>query len=109
MCICCVPSSNLPGLKTDLPHLLTKPWLEDRVPVLRLGRSEDGAGGRKMGQANQNISFTQTTKELIVKYVHKEKVKINIINVQQQENDSDCGVFAIAFAMVWSEDGADRS
>ena len=40
--------------------------------------------------------ITQTTKELIAKYVHKEKVKINIINVQQQENDSDCGVFAIA-------------
>ena len=35
---------------------------------------------------------TQTTKEL------KEKVKINIINVQQQENGSDCGIFAIAFA-----------
>ena len=41
--------------------------------------------------------ITQTTKEIIAKYVHKEKVKINIINVQQQENDSDCGVFAIAF------------
>ena len=38
--------------------------------------------------------ITQTTKELISKYVHKEKVKINIINVNQQENDSDCGVFA---------------
>ena len=33
--------------------------------------------------------ITQTTKELISKYVHKEKVKINIINVQQQKNDSD--------------------
>ena len=41
---------------------------------------------------------TQTTKELISKYVHKEKVKINIINVQQQENGSDCGIFAKAFA-----------
>ena len=38
--------------------------------------------------------ITQTTKELILKYVDKEKVKINIINVHQQENDSDCGVFA---------------
>ena len=28
--------------------------------------------------------ITQTTKELIAKYVHKEKVKINIISVQQQ-------------------------
>ena len=41
--------------------------------------------------------ITQTTKELIAKYVHKDRVKINIINVQQ-ENNSDCGVFAIAFA-----------
>ena len=30
-------------------------------------------------------SISQTTKELITKYVDKEKVKINIINVQQQE------------------------
>ena len=42
--------------------------------------------------------INQATKELIAKYVHKDKVKINIINVQQQENESDCGVFAIAFA-----------
>ena len=42
-------------------------------------------------------SITQTTKELTAKYVHEEKVKINIINVQQQENNSDCGVFATAF------------
>ena len=41
--------------------------------------------------------ITQTTK-LIAKLVQKEKVKINIINVQEQENESDCGVFAIAFA-----------
>ena len=57
--ICCAPSSNLPGLKTGLPHVPTKPWSEDGVP----DRSEDGAGGRKMGQgqkmgqAIQNISF----------------------------------------------------
>ena len=38
------------------------------------------------------------TKELIKKYVYKEKVKINIMNVQQQENESNCGVFEIAFA-----------
>ena len=42
--------------------------------------------------------INQTTKELIAKYVHKVKVKINIINVQQQENESDCGIFAITFA-----------
>ena len=41
--------------------------------------------------------INQATKELIGKYVHKDKVKINIMNVQQQENDSDCGVLAIAF------------
>ena len=41
--------------------------------------------------------ITQTTK-LIAKCVQKEKVKVNIINVQEQENESDCGVFAIAFA-----------
>ena len=53
-------------------------------------------------------SITQTPKELIAKYVNKEKVKINIINVQQQENDSDCGVFAIAFAKCLLE-GKDPS
>ena len=69
-CICCAPSSDLPGLKTGLPHLPTKPWLEDGVPVLRPGRSEDGAGGqkmgqgRKMGQAIQNISFRNTSVKL---------------------------------------------
>ena len=42
--------------------------------------------------------INQATKELIAKYVHKDKVKINIMNVQQKENESDCGVFAIAFA-----------
>ena len=51
--------------------------------------------------------ITQTTQELIAKYVHKEKVKINIINVQQ-ENDSDYGVFAIAFAKCLLE-GKDPS
>ena len=35
--LCCAPSSDLPGLKTGLPHLLTKSWSEDGVPVLRLG------------------------------------------------------------------------
>ena len=52
--------------------------------------------------------ITQTTKELIAKYVHKKKVKINIINVHQQENDSDCGVFVIAFAKCLLE-GKDPS
>ena len=56
-CICCAPSSDLPGLKTGLPHLPTKPWSEDGAPVLRPGKLEDGAGGRKMGQVIQNICF----------------------------------------------------
>ena len=43
-------------------------------------------------------SVSQTTKELIGNYMNKDKVKINVINVQQQENGSDCGVFAIAYA-----------
>ena len=43
------------------------------------------------------------TKELFAKYVQKDKVKINIMNVQQQENESDCGVFAIAFAKCLME------
>ena len=38
--------------------------------------------------------MNEATKELIAKYVHKDKVKINIMNAQQQENESD-----------WSEDG----
>ena len=45
-----------------------------------------------------HCGINQVTKELIAKYVHKDKVKVNIINVQQQENESDRGVFAIAFA-----------
>ena len=52
--------------------------------------------------------INQATKELIAKYVHKDKVKINIMNVQQQENESDCGVFAIAFAKCLLE-GKDTS
>ena len=52
--------------------------------------------------------INQATKELITKYVHKDKVKINIMNVQQQENESDCGVFAIAFAKCLLE-GKDPS
>ena len=48
---CCAPSSDLPGLKTGLPHLPTKPWSEDGVP--RLSRSEDRAGGWKMGQGQK--------------------------------------------------------
>ena len=51
--ICCAPSSDLPGLKTGLPHLPTKPWSEDGALVLRPGRSEDGAGGQKMGQGRK--------------------------------------------------------
>ena len=45
-----------------------------------------------IGVSDQNVNvydslhngINQTTKELIAKYVHKDKVKINIINVQQQ-------------------------
>ena len=51
--------------------------------------------------------INQATKEFIAKYVHKDKVKINM-NVQQQENESDCGVFAIAFAK-YLVDGKDPS
>ena len=37
-------------------------------------------------------SVSQTTKELVGNYMNKDKVKINVINVQQQENASGCGV-----------------
>ena len=67
-CICCAPSSNLPSLKTGLPHLLTKPWSEDGAPVLRPGRSEDGAGGRKMGQGQK---MGQVLKSSFSKYFIK--------------------------------------
>ena len=40
---------------------------------------------------------SQTRKELIANYINQDRVKINVINVQQQENNSDCGVFAIAY------------
>ena len=52
--------------------------------------------------------INQVTEEFIAKYVHKDKVKINIMNVQQQENESDCDVFAIAFAKCLLE-GNDSS
>ena len=61
-------SSDLPGLKTSLPHLPTKPWSEDEAPVLRLGRSEDGAGGRKMGQGQK---MGQVLKSSFSKYFIK--------------------------------------
>ena len=35
---------------------------------------------------------SQTTKELVGNYMNKDKVKINVIDVQQQENASDCDV-----------------
>lgn len=38
------------------------------------------------------------TKLLICNYCKSKKLKLNIMNVQQQQNESDCGVFAIAFA-----------
>ena len=57
--ICCAPSSDLPSLKTGLPHLPTKPWSEDGVQFLRLGRSEDGAGGQKMGQGRKTGQVIQ--------------------------------------------------
>ena len=40
-------------------------------------------------------SLSQITKELVGNYMNKDKVKINVINVQQQENASDCGVVYI--------------
>ena len=46
---------------------------------------------------------SQATKELNGNYVNKDKVKINVINVQQQENGSDCGVFATAYAQCLFE------
>ena len=42
----------------------------------------------------------QDTKLLIGNYTNANKAKINIMNVQQQQNRSDCGVFAIAFAKL---------
>ena len=36
--------------------------------------------------------------------VHKENLKINIMNVQKQENESDCGVFAITFSKCLLEE-----
>ena len=39
--------------------------------------------------------ISQETKSLIGEYHQGDKVKINIMNVQQQENGSDCGVFAM--------------
>ena len=35
---------------------------------------------------------SQTKKELVGNYINKDKVKINVIDVQQQENASDCDV-----------------
>ena len=52
--------------------------------------------------------INQAKKELIAKYVHKDKVKINIMTVQQQGNESDCGAFATAFAKCLLE-GKDPS
>ena len=52
--------------------------------------------------------ITQTTKELIAKYVHKDKVKINFMNVQQEEKGSDFGLFSISLAKCLLE-GKDLS
>ena len=47
--------------------------------------------------------MSQTTKELIANYMNQDRVKIIVINVQQQQNNSDCGVFAIAYAQCLLE------
>ena len=67
--MCCAPSSDLPGLKTGLPHLLTKPWLEAGAPVLRLGRSEDGARS-KDGVSTQILIFNKNSKYFILIYFY---------------------------------------
>ena len=40
----------------------------------------------------------ENTKKLIGQYYQGDKVKIYIMDVQQQQNGSDCGAFAVAFA-----------
>ena len=40
----------------------------------------------------------ENTKKLIGQYHQGDKVKIYIMDVQQQQNGSDCGAFAVAFA-----------
>lgn len=42
--------------------------------------------------------MNSSTKTLICNYCKNKKIRINVMNVQQQKNGSDCGVFAIAFA-----------
>ena len=58
--------------------------------------------GEKENCVNLYDSFycgvSQTRKELIANYMNEYRVKINVINVQQQENNNDCVVFAIANA-----------
>ena len=41
---------------------------------------------------------SEATKQLIAEYHKADKLKIKVMNVQQQTNNSDCGAYAVAFA-----------
>ena len=41
---------------------------------------------------------SKETKELIKKYMQRDHITLNVMNVHRQVNGSDCGVFAIAFS-----------
>ena len=58
---------------------------------------------RKVPMSQLYSGVSRATKELIANYMNKDKVKINVINVPQQENKSDCGVFAITYAQCLLE------
>ena len=65
----CKESPDLPCLKTGLPHLPNTSWSEDGVPVLRPGRSEDGAGS-KDGASTQIIIFNKKSTYFILIYFY---------------------------------------
>ena len=82
-------------------------WLTDNHMLLANNILKSSNIGEKGNCVNLYDSLyngvSQTTKELIGNYMNEDTVKINVINVQQQKNGSDCGVFAIAYAQCLLE------
>ena len=102
--------------------VLESGWLTDEHMLIFSKKDYPSVDGLQDTLLQQNFSWDIPSSEFVVNgnhwitisniglsdsSVHKDKVKINIMNAQQRENESDCGVFAIAFAKCVRRKGTD--